>query len=140
VRGSAADLQVAPRYYDYQVLFHYPLAKGHELKVMAFGSEDELVFLRDQPAGSGAADLRGDFRNNTLFHRLYAGYTYKPGLDFENRLSASGGIDRFLLKVYDRFDFIRDVALVSLRNESRFRFSPNALLALGLDAQLGRDR
>jgi hypothetical protein len=140
LQNRSVDLSVAPRYYDYQVLFRYPIAKHHELKIMAFGSEDELVFLRDQPPASGAADLRGEFKNNVLYHRLLVGWNYKPSGAFENRFSAAGGIDRFLLAVYDRLDFIRDLTLVSIRNESRFRFDRSLRLAVGLDLQTGRER
>lgn len=138
--SSQVDLTVAPFYYDYQATLHYPLGKGHALHLLLYGSEDELKFLRATPPGSASTEIRGEFRNNILFHRLQAAWTYRSAGDFENRLSASGGVDRILLIVGRRLDFIRDVSRVSLRNDTRWRLAKGLRLSTGLDLHLGQER
>ncbi len=66
--GRDFDLVVAPRYYDYQARYQRALDHGI-LTLSAFGSDDRLELLRQQPVGSD--DLfDGRFLNQTLFHRL----------------------------------------------------------------------
>jgi TonB family protein len=134
------ELTVAPFYYDYQASLHYPLGKGHEIKILVYGSEDELKFIRPAPPGSGAADLRGEFKNDILFHRLQVGWSYRAPSGFENLFSASGGIDRLLVSIGQRADIILDTTFVSVRDEARWRLSKEVKLALGLDLQAGRER
>ncbi len=73
--GRDFDLVVAPRYYDYQARYERALDHG-VLTLTAFGSDDRLEFLRQQPIGSD--DLfDGRFLNQTLFHRLSARHLWR---------------------------------------------------------------
>jgi TonB family protein len=140
VLGSSVDLTVAPYYYDYQIGLNYPLGRGHDFKVLFFGSEDELKFVRALPPGAAPADIRGEFKNSILFHRLLTGWTYKPSGDFENRFSASGGFDRILFVIGQRLDVVRDQTLVTVRDEARWRLNHSLRLSAGLDLWAGTDR
>ncbi|MGB1015518.1 MAG: energy transducer TonB, partial [Nannocystaceae bacterium] len=67
----------APRYWDYQGLFDYPLGGG-ELSLRAFGSDDQ-VSLVTEDANESATDERNEFGTRILFHRADIVYRKQEG-------------------------------------------------------------
>ena len=63
------DVPLAPRYWDYQGSFAYPVGPG-ELQLRAFGSHDQLISLTD--AGDG-------FGSTVQFHRFDVDYRADVG-------------------------------------------------------------
>ncbi|RMH00275.1 MAG: energy transducer TonB, partial [Deltaproteobacteria bacterium] len=104
---AGLDATIAPRYWDYQALFDYPVDGGN-LSVRVFGSDDrtKLVFAgeNDDPE-----DDRNRFETTTLFHRADLVYRRKlggwsflvtPSYRYDFSSTAAVGIFRFKLAAH----------------------------------------
>ncbi len=126
----------APRYYDYQGLFDYPVAGG-ELSVRAFGSDDRLSLITN--SANEAASSGQEAGTAILFHRADLVYRKRDGpWDFLITpayiyQSASGGFG-------DLFNFTLDRHEFSGRAEVSRKLSSRAGLRLGTEVQAGRYR
>jgi TonB family protein len=125
-----SSVAIAPRYYDYQVRYDKPLgSKERMLTLLAYGSDDELIFLGD----NGGASPQGT-ESRTFFHRFNPRFTYQPeegtrvvispiaGYDFSNTTTSgdpSGNNIRF--KIEDATLGIRIDAETPLFSWARLR-------------------
>ncbi len=93
VLSDSISFVTAPRYWDYQLkLERIPEGKREGLRFMAFGSNDSLKVLLDNPA---MVDPEG---RNSLgvsmgFHRLTGSYSSRLSERVHNRAFASVGVD-----------------------------------------------
>lgn len=74
---AGLNLAVAPRYYDYQVLFDYPVSKGN-LTARVFGSDDRTKLVAADP-NEVETDERDAFETKLLFHRADLAYRNRLG-------------------------------------------------------------
>lgn len=74
---AGLDLTIAPRYYDYQGLFDYPLAGG-TFTVRAFGSDDRTRVVAADP-NEVEPDERDQFETAQFFHRFDLAYEKSEG-------------------------------------------------------------
>ncbi len=74
---AGLDLTVAPRYYDYQVLFDYPLAGGN-FSARVFGSDDRTRLVAADP-NDIEPDDRNAFETSQFFHRFDLAYEKSEG-------------------------------------------------------------
>ncbi|MGC6419041.1 MAG: TonB family protein [Bradymonadia bacterium] len=81
------NFQTVPRYYDYQLILDYRKGR-HQLKTFINGSDDEMVFVLNEPPAGNAA-LRGQLENRIGFVRGYASWTWRITDQLSNELSAS---------------------------------------------------
>lgn len=89
---SALDSSVAfaPRSFDYQARYDKPLGdRRRMLTLLAYGSDDELIFLGGTTQASGTPD---GTQSKTYFHRFNPRYTYEDQGTFF-RISPIVGID-----------------------------------------------
>ncbi len=104
---AGLNATVAPRYWDYQALFDYPVDGGN-LSVRVFGSDDrtKLVFAGEN---DDAEDDRNKFETTTLFHRADLVYRRRiggwsflvtPSYRYDFSSTAAAGIFRFKLRVH----------------------------------------
>jgi len=78
---AGLDLTLAPRYWDYQLLFDYPLGGG-DFGIRAFGSDDRLTLVASDP-NDVSTDDRNRFESVTYFHRADLVYEKrKAGWEF----------------------------------------------------------
>lgn len=75
---AGLGLTVAPRYYDYQALFDYPIGKHGVIKVRAFGSDDRTVLVASDP-NEVDTDARDQFETSQYFHRADLVYEWSKG-------------------------------------------------------------
>ena len=123
---------VAPRYYDYQALLDYPLAGG-KLKLIVFGSDDELAFVQKTPPDSDPS-LAGAFNTRFYFHTLIASYTKKwQKLELETSLQFGGQHSDAALGGAARFDL--SLIETDVRAELRYKATPTTKITAGLDLQ-----
>lgn len=121
VLGSIDGVSVAPRYWDYQTLFEYPVGKGR-LGVRAFGSIDELLALDDELDG---------FTNDTAYHRGDVYYTRRRGpWSFELSEAFS------FTDVDDGSNAQRDFTF-STRGEARVRAGKRLGFVFGTETRVG---
>ncbi|HEY1587238.1 MAG TPA: TonB family protein, partial [Polyangia bacterium] len=127
---TGGTFTVAPRYYDYQAQLDYPVAGG-KLKLLLFGSDDDLVFVTNTPPDTDPS-LAGTFGTRQWFHTLFASYKKSSGRwETETTLAlgpqhfdgAAGAIARFNL----------DLVEMDARFEARQRLTPRFKLTYGLD-------
>ncbi|MEZ4454574.1 MAG: TonB-dependent receptor [Nannocystaceae bacterium] len=127
-------LSQAPRYYDYQGLFDYPVGGG-ELSVRVFGSDDRLSVIARQPNESAASATKAG--TSILFHRADVVYRKQDGpWDYLitpsfNYQSATGGFGDLFQFVLHRYEF-------SGRAEIGRQLSSRAAIRLGTEVQVGR--
>ncbi|MCB9752269.1 MAG: energy transducer TonB [Myxococcales bacterium] len=74
---AGLNVTAAPRYYDYQLLFDYPVDDG-ELSLKWFGSYDRLEFLFSEQNDT-ATDDRDRLSQRIYFHRGDVAYTKRIG-------------------------------------------------------------
>lgn len=74
---AGLNLTVAPRYYDYQVLFDYPVGGGN-LSIRGFGSDDRTTLVAANP-NEIETDQRDQFETISYFHRADIVYTKRLG-------------------------------------------------------------
>ncbi len=107
-KDAGLEATIAPRYWDYQALFDYPL-DGGDISVRVFGSDDrtKLVFTGET---ENEDDTRNRFETTVYFHRVDLAYRTKKG-PWE-----------FLVAPSYRHDF----ASLALGDLFRFKFTTNA--------------
>jgi len=127
---AAADLRVAPRYYDYQLKLSYPVLGG-TASVMAFGDDDELAFVRPEDAVG-----RPSFFLETGFHRVAARFQRGFGGGVANDATLALGTDKFDVLQGNNFGVLSTIRSLTLRDSLTWHASDGLSLELGLDALL----
>ncbi|MEM6994172.1 MAG: energy transducer TonB, partial [Myxococcota bacterium] len=74
---AGLDIAVAPRYYDYQALFDYPVSNGN-LTARLFGSDDRTRLVAADP-NDVEPDERDAFETTLVFHRADLAYENHRG-------------------------------------------------------------
>ncbi len=74
---AGLDLTIAPRYYDYQALFDYPLGGGM-FTFRAFGSDDRTKLVASDP-NEVEEDEADQFETTSFFHRVDLAYRRREG-------------------------------------------------------------
>jgi TonB family protein len=127
---AAANLRVAPRFYDYQVKLSYPVLGG-TASLMAFGDDDELAFVRPEDAVG-----RPSFFLETGFHRLAARFQRSFGGGVANDVTLALGTDKFDVLQGNNFGVLTTIDSLTLRDALTWRHSDRLSLELGVDALL----
>ena len=129
---SSGTFTVAPRYYDYQAQLDYPLWGG-KLKLLMFGSDDDLAFVNKTPPDADPT-LAGAFSTRQWFHTLFASYKKSRGR-WEGEATLAVGPQHFDGDIGAAARFRLDLVEMDLRLEARYRFSPRFRMTWGLDLQ-----
>ncbi|HWE29589.1 MAG TPA: TonB-dependent receptor, partial [Polyangia bacterium] len=127
---SSGTFTVAPRYYDYQAQLDYPVAGG-KLKLLVFGSDDDLSFVNRTPPDADPT-LAGTFATRQWFHTLFASYKKSSGR-WETETTLAVGPQHFDGAVGEAARFNLDLVEMDLRFEARRRLTPRFKLTYGLD-------
>jgi TonB family protein len=135
---GALDFVVAPRYYDYQALFDWKKGR-HRLRLYFFGSDDELLFVLNEPSVADPA-VRGDFKNSTSLMRGYAAWDLRISPTLSHHLSIASGQNGLFFALGEELYFKNDVNIITLRDELKWKPSPRLTLRGGVEgeAYLGR--
>ncbi|MEM7152898.1 MAG: TonB family protein [Myxococcota bacterium] len=132
---AGLDVAVAPRYYDYQALFDYPVSEGN-LSAKVFGSNDQTRLIAASPNDIEPSD-RDQFETSLVFHRADLAYTRRegpweflvtPSYRYDDIGAAAGGLFRFRLISHS----------LSGRAEIGYRPSPKFYWGVGAQAFGGR--
>ncbi|PRP95143.1 TonB-dependent receptor [Enhygromyxa salina] len=123
-------LTLAPRYWDYQALFDYPVAGG-DFSVRVFGSDDrsKLLFTEQNDVGD---DERNRLETIQGFHRVDLVYRKVDG-PWEFLITPSYKREFFSGAIFGDFDFEVDTDTLSARAEISRRLSANARLRVGTE-------
>ncbi len=127
---AGLSLTAAPRYYDYQLLFDYPVDSGN-LSVKWFGSYDRLEFLFSD-SNDTASDDRDRLSQRVYFHRADVAYTKRlGGWDFLFTPSFRHDFVNFFVFDFVQGDIIANT--LSTRAELGRRLSRNASVRFGTE-------
>jgi TonB family protein len=125
---AGLDLAVAPRYYDYQALFDYPVTRGM-LSAKVFGSDDRTKVVTADP-NEVDTDDRDAFETTLLFHRADLAYTYRRG-PWDILLTPSYRFDSYSAGAFDIFRFTVRGHSGSGRAEVGYRISRHLHWSVG---------
>ena len=127
------DLVVAPRYYDYQALYDWK--KGaHRLRLYFFGSDDQLLFVLNEPASTDPA-IRGNFKNATSLNRLYAAWDYKISKQLQHHFSVAAGVNQVFFGLGEELYFDNRVNVITMRDEVTWKPSKRFTLRGGFEGE-----
>jgi hypothetical protein len=123
-------LTLAPRYWDYQALFDYPLGGG-EFSLRVFGSDDrsKLLFAAENDAD---ADDRSRLETTQWFHRVDAVYRKVEG-PWEFLITPSYKRELFAGRIFGNIDFRVESDTFSARSELSRRLTSHARLRVGAE-------
>jgi hypothetical protein len=125
---------LAPRYWDYQALFDYPIGTG-ELSVRAFGSDDRARLLFSD-ANEADEDEQDRFETVQWFHRADLVYKNKKG-PWEFLVTPSYKHDFIDFFIGDFFSLGLDIDTFSARAEIARQLSKRAKLRIGTELVAG---
>ena len=127
---AGINFSIAPRYWDYQALFDYPVSGG-EFSVRVFGSDDrtKLVFAA---ANDEIQDRRDSVESVNYFHRADLVYRKVKG-PWEFLVTPSYKRDFFEIDAIDIFKFDSVLDTFSLRAEVSNRLSSRSRVRLGTE-------
>ncbi|MEZ4426359.1 MAG: TonB family protein [Nannocystaceae bacterium] len=132
---AGLTLTQAPRYWDYQALFDYPLGGG-EFSVRIFGSDDRLEAI-NQDANEVQTDSRNEAGTAILFHRADLVYRKVDG-PWEFLITPSYRYDQVSANAGGVFDFTFFVHNFSGRAEITRWFSRRYSLRVGAEVVAGQ--
>ncbi len=123
-------LTLAPRYWDYQALFDYPVAGG-ELSLRVFGSDDrsKLLFAAENNADP---DARSRLETTQWFHRVDAVYRKVEG-PWEFLVTPSYKRELFAGRIFGAVDFRVESDTLSARSEISRRLTTNIRWRVGTE-------
>lgn len=138
VPEDLVQFTIAPRYYDYQMSYGGPIGTGMTGSIMAFGSDDKLAFILEQPPGR-EVEFAGNFNSNLYFHRILGKWDWDIGPSVRNEFSAAAGPDRVLFRFANDLSHL-DLRIwnFSLRDELRIQPAQWITLYPGLNLVWGR--
>jgi hypothetical protein len=107
---AGLNFAVAPRYWDYQAFFDYPVSDG-ELSVRMFGSDDRTKLVFADPNDETADAARNGVETKQWFHRADIVYRKQLG-PWELLVTPAYRRSRTALSIFDVLDL--DVATLDL--------------------------
>ncbi|MGD8863592.1 MAG: TonB family protein [Myxococcales bacterium] len=131
---ESADVSTlaAPVYYDYQVMGTYRPTDRDKLRVMAYGSSDELRLLFDEPQDTDSA-VSGNFDFGTEFHRGQFSWRRQLSDRVDQDIEVAVGQVDVDFGLGDAFDFNLSGVDIYTRAEWRGRVTDEVRLIGGLD-------
>jgi len=134
-KDSGLGLTQAPRYYDYQALFDYPLGGG-EFSVRWFGSDDRFKLIA-KPPNDTVDTGNNSAQTAILFHRFDLVYRKQDG-PWDFLVTPSFNFQRLSGKFGSLFQFDFPNVGFSFRAEAARQLSHRAAIRVGTELQAGR--
>ncbi len=132
IPDDAFDVIAAPVYYDYQALLTWRPSDRDRIRLVGYGSSDDLALVFSEPAGADP-NVRGNFGLSTQFHHGYLGWTHAltPNVDQDIQIAVGPTLVRF--EAGDAFRFDGTFTAIDARSEWRARVTDRVRLTGGLD-------
>ncbi len=135
---AGLNFAVAPRYWDYQAFFDYPVSEG-ELSVRAFGSDDrtKLIFSGANDDPGAVDDVRNRVETKQWFHRVDLVYRKQVG-PWELLVTPAYRRSKTALSIFDvlELDVVTDI--VSGRAELSQQLTPKLRWRIGTEVNTTR--
>ncbi|NJK89505.1 MAG: TonB-dependent receptor [Myxococcales bacterium] len=130
---SSVNVIAAPAYIDYQALVSYRPSRAHDLRLIFFGSNDELRLLFEDAQQASVQLTSGAVRSRNGFNRAILQYDFRPNQKVSNELQVALGVDEISAAAFDVFEFELNNLQIQGRNRTRYRFSDRFFLDVGID-------
>ncbi|MDF1565772.1 MAG: TonB-dependent receptor [Deltaproteobacteria bacterium] len=134
--SAPVAFDTAPRFYDYQLIASYRPAKGHQLRLLFFGSMDRLQLLFEEPTSDPT--VRGALSTRSMFHQLMLTSRSRLSSSWSEETSVRVGLQEVGFSLGQDFAFDLGLRDLSWRSTFTFRPSERFELAGGLDGRWGR--
>ena len=134
VPDDAFGVLAAPVYWDWQAILTWRPTSRDRIRVMGYGSSDQLRLLFGGPGGNDPA-VRGNFGIETEFHRIQVGWRHVTD-DFEQDLQVGWGQNDLRFGIGDSLSLNGEFWPLNIRNEWRIHLAPNVTTIAGLDMQI----
>jgi TonB family protein len=122
-----------PRYYDFQGRYDLYLKKQNQISLIAFGSDDKVVFPVPKQYYTIAGEGGEEMFNQNLFIRILPKWIYKGGSS-KIKTSLCLGRDQIIIKTaQDRLNY--KVTIVEVRKELEYKLGPSLSALFGIDVQ-----
>jgi TonB family protein len=132
--AEGGDIQTvaAPVYYDYQLIGSWRPSDRDKLRLMVFGSSDNLKLLFEQPV-DGDSSVAGNFAFGTEFHRVHGSWRRQLSDDVDQDVDIAVGRLDVDFGLGEAFKFTLSGTDIYARSEWRGRVSDKVRLIGGLD-------
>ena len=127
------NLITAPRYYDYQALVNWRPNAANEFRLFAYGSDDALELLFENPSDVNINLTANQFRAATDFQRAVLDYRLTPSKRLRNYFEASVGRDKADASLGDLFYFQLRVLTLQIRDALDYDLTENVSVRVGMD-------
>lgn len=127
------SFDVAPRYYDYQVIATYKEKDGRT-RIIGYGGLDKIEFLFADPADDAA--VRGGLQTRTMFHHLHVASEKRLTPNVRQEVSFVTGVQNFDLTLGPDFFFDIDSRFISARAAWDVRIDDALTWRVGTDSRV----
>ncbi len=131
LEATGAGVSAAPVYYDYQALVQKDFSSRQSLRLMLFGSDDNLKILTSTVNGSDP-QLGGGIGLHTAFWRLQARYKNRINDATELRVTGAVGQDTIDFNLGDNYLRVASVP-ISTRIELAQKLAQGVTMNFGID-------
>ena len=131
IPDDVLELTVAPVYYDYQAYFTHDFSPTHQLRLIVFGSDDELALVIDEPSGRGGI-IEGGINSKISFHLMNAIWNAEVTDDVSVEASLRVGYQSGTVSVGSAFDIQIELFPVDLRAEVDWEIAENWEITMGV--------
>jgi TonB family protein len=132
VPKDAFDVVSAPVYWDYQLLTTYKPSNTDKVSFAFYGSSDGIELILSQPLDGDPA-IRGDFDQNTQFHRGQATWRHAISEAVDQEVMVSFGPSLVNFALGDSLQFSATGWQLYGRTEWTGRLNPRATITGGID-------
>ncbi|MGB0678805.1 MAG: TonB family protein, partial [Polyangiales bacterium] len=132
VPDDAFDVIAAPVYWDYQLIASYRPTTRDRVRVVGYGSSDDLRLILSEPADTDP-NFRGDLNLGTRFHRVDAAWRRQLSDAVDQDISVSVGPNAIDFGAGPDLDFDLDFVQIYSRAEWRARLNSKLRLIGGFD-------
>jgi TonB family protein len=133
--ANSADLAVsaAPVYYDYQAMATWRPREQDKVRVMFYGSTDNLKLVLKKPLDGDAA-IRGNLKMATGFHRMQVQWLHQYGERVEQEVSLTTGPLNAQQGIGEALNLDLTAWETTARAEWRIRLGERVRLLAGMDS------
>lgn len=131
---DAPAFLTAPVYYDYQAIATWTPTDRDRIRMLVYGSSDELRLLLANPSDSDFA-VRGNLGISTQFHRFQVGWRHVEGW-LEQQIDVGFGLNLTEFGLGDALRLHGEFWPLNIRGEWRMQLLESVRTIVGIDMQV----
>lgn len=131
---ASVSFDVAPRYYDYQLISSLRIDDDNKIRTFFYGSLDRLQFLFRDPGND--PKVRGTLSTRTMFHSLQAEWSQRISSSVKQVTTLRAGTNGLSFELGPEFFFDLTVGDIALRSTFDVELPSNLTLRAGTDSRV----